>query len=639
MKARATRERGDDAAALHAELPREPSARMPTCPDNWLLVARGDARRPAAYPDHQLRHARAYPAPADQPAAAGRRRPALDRARRDPHLCRRAGDRGLLPAAPAEGASRHPRRAGALRRHLGLARSRAARPNSPISPRGSSASPSPERRRSSPRSARRIPAWPRRRAERALARTLGRGRELSPRPRARRSRTTRPMSIEDWNFEADLLDLPELRLEDGAVARRCPDRAPRRTSRRSTAIARRLEGGADRRSRPSPSEVFPDAGEDAVPALVGLISVGVLAVSADAAVFPLLPARYHLISRAPDRTGDRARCRGADDSRRRDRDRRRARRRRPAGLRALSSAATAASPTSRPGTAPLRFDPPPGAGDAAPAAPRAGRHGDRGRGRRRCAPTRGQIVYIDPATGRTDGARRRRRRGARGRRRSTRTPTMAARYMQRCVACNHRSSALSTSRSPRSDPGDEAIAAVAAQTLLEAMPREATAATSPPMGGRNLLVFSDNRQDAAFFAPFFERTSREQAIRSAILRAVESRRPRWTSTTWSAPSSASFAGDGCGSTARRRARARDRAERAAAPQGADRRRDHGLRPRAAQPRGLRSDRRRLRADRAARRWPSRPCRSRCRPHAEAFVRYLLKIDPRASRDRPEASSA
>ena len=41
------------------------------------------------------------------------------------------------------------------------------------------------------------------------------------------------------------------------------------------------------------------------------------------------------------------------------------------------------------------------------------------------------------------------------------------------------------------------------------------------MGGRKLLVFSDNRQDAAFFAPFFERTSREQALRAAILRTVE----------------------------------------------------------------------------------------------------------------------
>jgi len=64
------------------------------------------------------------------------------------------------------------------------------------------------------------------------------------------------------------------------------------------------------------------------------------------------------------------------------------------------------------------------------------------------------------------------------------------------------------------------VAAVAAQTLLEALPQKETG-MQPPMGGRNLLVFSDNRQDAAFFAPFFERTSREQAIRGAILATVE----------------------------------------------------------------------------------------------------------------------
>jgi hypothetical protein len=40
------------------------------------------------------------------------------------------------------------------------------------------------------------------------------------------------------------------------------------------------------------------------------------------------------------------------------------------------------------------------------------------------------------------------------------------------------------------------------------------------MDGRKMLVFSDNRQDAAFFAPFFERTSRDQAIRAAISKAV-----------------------------------------------------------------------------------------------------------------------
>lgn len=91
--------------------------------------------------------------------------------------------------------------------------------------------------------------------------------------------------------------------------------------------------------------------------------------------------------------------------------------------------------------------------------------------------------------------------------------------LERCPACRHRSTRylepITTVR-----PGDEAVAAVAAQTLLEALPAR-TVGTMPPMGGRNLLVFSDNRQDAAFFAPFFERTSREQAVRGAMLEAVE----------------------------------------------------------------------------------------------------------------------
>jgi hypothetical protein len=43
------------------------------------------------------------------------------------------------------------------------------------------------------------------------------------------------------------------------------------------------------------------------------------------------------------------------------------------------------------------------------------------------------------------------------------------------------------------------------------------------MDGRKLLVFSDNRQDAAFFAPNFERTSRDIALRTAICRVAARR--------------------------------------------------------------------------------------------------------------------
>ena len=70
-------------------------------------------------------------------------------------------------------------------------------------------------------------------------------------------------------------------------------------------------------------------------------------------------------------------------------------------------------------------------------------------------------------------------------------------------------------------PGDDALASVSAQTLLEALPPPKHDEEQLPMKGRNLLVFADSRQDAAFFAPFFERASRDQAIRSAIVSVLE----------------------------------------------------------------------------------------------------------------------
>ena len=71
-------------------------------------------------------------------------------------------------------------------------------------------------------------------------------------------------------------------------------------------------------------------------------------------------------------------------------------------------------------------------------------------------------------------------------------------------------------------PGDDALASISAQTLLEALPPPSRHDDEQlPMKGRNLLVFADSRQDAAFFAPFFERASRDQAIRSAIVSVLE----------------------------------------------------------------------------------------------------------------------
>ncbi|MDC3309519.1 DEAD/DEAH box helicase [bacterium] len=129
----------------------------------------------------------------------------------------------------------------------------------------------------------------------------------------------------------------------------------------------------------------------------------------------------------------------------------------------------------------------------------------------------GQVIYVDPRTGHlanpednavklldlhleedTDEQRK---------------------YLKKCVCCGQRSGRFAE---PITSiyPGDDALAAVAAQNLLEALPMPVNT-EGRPMQGRNLLVFADSRQDAAFFAPFFDRTSRDQAIRSAIIRALK----------------------------------------------------------------------------------------------------------------------
>ena len=92
-------------------------------------------------------------------------------------------------------------------------------------------------------------------------------------------------------------------------------------------------------------------------------------------------------------------------------------------------------------------------------------------------------------------------------------------YVRRCVSCGH-SGGRFAEPVTSIHPGDDALAAVAAQALIEALPVPVGKSSDSPMKGRNLLVFADSRQDAAFFAPFFERTARDQAIRAAMVRAL-----------------------------------------------------------------------------------------------------------------------
>jgi hypothetical protein len=73
-------------------------------------------------------------------------------------------------------------------------------------------------------------------------------------------------------------------------------------------------------------------------------------------------------------------------------------------------------------------------------------------------------------------------------------------------------------------PGNEALGSVVTQRVLESLPAGVIDHYDPrPAQGRNLLAFSDNRQDAAFFAPYFERTAADIALRSAIRNVLKAR--------------------------------------------------------------------------------------------------------------------
>lgn len=92
-------------------------------------------------------------------------------------------------------------------------------------------------------------------------------------------------------------------------------------------------------------------------------------------------------------------------------------------------------------------------------------------------------------------------------------------YVKACLACGEKKGAFAEPLTTIY-AGDESTSAMATQTLLEALPAKSD--SEAPMQGRSLLAFSDNRQDAAFFAPFLERISRVEAIRGAIIDAVRS---------------------------------------------------------------------------------------------------------------------
>lgn len=72
-------------------------------------------------------------------------------------------------------------------------------------------------------------------------------------------------------------------------------------------------------------------------------------------------------------------------------------------------------------------------------------------------------------------------------------------------------------------PGDQALSTTISEVLYAHLPTSKDEATrhTKPGRGRNMLVFSDNRQDAAFFAPYLQRSHEDILVRRAIVRHLE----------------------------------------------------------------------------------------------------------------------
>ena len=88
-------------------------------------------------------------------------------------------------------------------------------------------------------------------------------------------------------------------------------------------------------------------------------------------------------------------------------------------------------------------------------------------------------------------------------------------FVQKCPACGGSTGTTDMEVITRMHPGNEAFSSVVVQKVLEALP-PGHHPEPRPMKGRSLLTFSDNRQEAAFFAPYFERTGGDIALRTAI---------------------------------------------------------------------------------------------------------------------------
>lgn len=94
-------------------------------------------------------------------------------------------------------------------------------------------------------------------------------------------------------------------------------------------------------------------------------------------------------------------------------------------------------------------------------------------------------------------------------------------YVKACKACGSRATGAMAEIVTSMQAGNDALGAVVAQQVLEALPPEIDRDEDKPMQGRSLLTFSDNRQNAAYFAPYFERTASKLALRTAVYQVLK----------------------------------------------------------------------------------------------------------------------
>jgi len=92
-----------------------------------------------------------------------------------------------------------------------------------------------------------------------------------------------------------------------------------------------------------------------------------------------------------------------------------------------------------------------------------------------------------------------------------------ARYLRKCPACGG-TAGTDAEVVTGFHPGNFALSAVVTDALYQRLP-EQSGAWRTAGRGRRLLAFSDSRQDAAFFAPYLQRTNQDILLRWAVMRS------------------------------------------------------------------------------------------------------------------------